>query len=258
MHGVLRLLKPDSTLSAIIRPSPNHGDRKGRVPDAIILHYTGIATGAAALDHLCTEASQVSAHYLVDEQGELFQLVPESRRAWHAGIGVWAGDRDMNTVSIGIEIANHGHAGSLPPYPPAQIETVIALCQDISARWTISPARILAHSDLAPDRKNDPGEHFPWGQLAKYGVGHFVAPSAIEDGPRLERDAEGLDVEALQAMLASYGYGLDVTGVYDAKTQSTIVAFQRHFRPARVDGIADPSTIATLRKLIEALPAPRS
>jgi N-acetylmuramoyl-L-alanine amidase len=255
MHGVLRLLKPDSSLPASVRSSPNHGDRKGRLPDAIILHYTGIATGAAALEHLCAAESQVSAHYLVQEDGGLFQLVPEARRAWHAGIGVWAGDRDMNTVSIGIEIANHGHIGGLPPYPPAQIETVIALCQDLFARWKISPARILAHSDLAPDRKIDPGEHFPWGQLAKAGVGHFVSPCAIVDGPRLETGAKGLEVEALQAMLASYGYGLDVTGIYDAKTQSTITAFQRHFRPARVDGIADPSTIATLHKLIDALPA---
>jgi N-acetylmuramoyl-L-alanine amidase len=254
MHGVLRLLKPDSTLPAIIRRSPNHGDRKGRVPDAIILHYTGIATGEAALEHLCAAASQVSAHYLVHEDGGLFQLVPEERRAWHAGIGVWACDRDMNTVSIGIEVANHGHVGGLPPYPAAQIETVIALCRDVSARWKISPTRILAHSDLAPDRKIDPGEHFPWGRLAKAGIGHFVAPCAIKDGPRLERDAEGPEVEALQAMLASYGYGLDVTGVYDAKTHSTVTAFQRHFRPARVDGVADPSTIETLRRLIAALP----
>src|SRR5450631_1411143 len=251
MHGVLRLLKSDSTLQAIVRPSPNHGDRNGRLADAIILHYTGIATGAAALEHLCTEASQVSAHYLVQEDGALFQLVPEARRAWHAGIGVWAGDRDMNTVSIGIEIANHGHIGGLPPYPPVQIETEIALCQDISSRWKIPPARVLAHSDLAPDRKIDPGEHFPWGQLAKAGVGHFVPPCAIMDGPCLETGAKGVEVEALQAMLASYGYGLDVTGLYDAKTESTITAFQRHFRPARVDGIADPSTIATLCKLID-------
>jgi len=225
------------------------------VADAIILHYTGIATGTAALERLCSEASQVSAHYLVQEDGELFQLVPEERRAWHAGIGVWAGDRDMNTVSIGIEIANYGHAGGLPPYPPAQIETVIALCRDISRRWKIKPARILAHSDLAPDRKIDPGEHFPWGKLAQAGVGHFVVPCAIEEGPCLKPGAKGPEVEALQAMLVSYGYGLEVTGLYDAKTQSTITAFQRHFRPARVDGIADPSTISTLRKLIETLPA---
>ena len=255
MHGVLRLLKPDSTLPASVRPSPNHGDRKGRVPDAIILHYTGIATGAAALEHLCAEASQVSAHYLVQEDGELFQLVPEARRAWHAGIGVWAGDRDMNTVSIGIEIANYGHAGGLPAYFPAQIDRVIALCQDIATRWKIAPERVLAHSDLAPGRKSDPGEHFPWGQLAKAGVGHFVTPCASEDGPCLERGATGPEVETLQAMLASYGYGFDATGLYDAKMESTITAFQRHFRPGRVDGIADISTIATLRKLIGALPA---
>jgi N-acetylmuramoyl-L-alanine amidase len=117
------------------------------------------------------------------------------------------------------------------------------------------PRRARTEEKHPPGRKIDPGEHFPWGQLAKAGVGHFVSPCAIVDGPRLETGAKGLEVEALQAMLASYGYGLDVTGIYDAKTQSTITAFQRHFRPARVDGIADASTIATLHKLIDALPA---
>lgn len=247
-------MKPDCSLPAYLSPSPNHGDRKGQWPDAIILHYTGIATGAAALAHLCAERSQVSAHYLVLENGELHQLVAEERRAWHAGIGVWAGNRDMNTVSIGIEIANPGHAGGLPPYPAAQIETVIALCRDISERWKIKPSRILAHSDLAPDRKTDPGEHFPWGQLAKAGVGHFVSPLATEAGPYLEEGAKGPDVEILQTMLSGYGYGIEVTGVFDAKTKSTIAAFQRHFRAALVDGIADCSTIATLQKLIATLP----
>ncbi|MCL2384625.1 MAG: N-acetylmuramoyl-L-alanine amidase [Alphaproteobacteria bacterium] len=255
MHGLLPLLRPDCSLPAHISPSPNHGDRKGQLPDAIILHYTGIATGAGALTHLCAERSQVSAHYLVLEDGELFQLVAEERRAWHAGIGVWAGNRDMNSVSIGIEIANPGHSGGLPPYPSAQIETVIALCRDITLRWKIKPSRILAHSDLAPDRKIDPGEHFPWSRLAKAGIGHFVSPLVIEGGPRLELGATGPDVEALQTMLFGYGYGIDVTGVYDTKTKSAITSFQRHFRSTLVDGIADASTIATLKKLIAALPA---
>jgi len=248
-------LKPDSSLPATVRPSPNHGDRKGGVINAIILHYTGIATGSAALDHLCSEVSQVSAHYLIDEGGELFQLVPENRRAWHAGIGVWAGNRDLNTVSIGIEIANHGHSGGLPPYPRIQIEAVIALCRDISSRWRIPPARILAHSDLAPQRKIDPGEHFPWDHLAKAGIGHFVPPFPIEGGPRLGQGAAGEEVEALQIMLEQYGYGLDISGVYDVATQSTVAAFQRHFRPTLVDGIADRSTIETLQRLLAALPS---
>jgi N-acetylmuramoyl-L-alanine amidase len=160
----------------------------------------------------------------------------------------------MNDVSIGIEIANSGHRGGSPAYPSTQIETVIALCQDIIARWRIRPERVLAHSDVSHGRKIDPGEHFPWGQLAKAGIGHYVTPSAIvQDGPRLELGAKGPEVEALQAMLASYGYGLDMTGLYDTMTESAITAFQRHFRQARVDGISDRSTITTLRRLISSL-----
>jgi N-acetylmuramoyl-L-alanine amidase len=247
-------LKPDSSLPATLDSSPNHGERKGgRTPDSILLHYTGLPTGAAALRQLCDPATQVSAHYLVWEDGQLFQLVPEARRAWHAGHGSWAGESDMNDVSIGIEIANSGHRWGMPEYPSAQIETIIALCKDIIARWRIRPERVVAHSDVSHGRKIDPGEHFPWGQLAKAGIGHYVTPSAIEDGPRLEPGTKGPEVEALQAMLSSYGYRLDITGLYDAMTGSAITAFQRHFRPALVDGIADRSTITTLRRLIGSL-----
>ena len=248
-------MKPDSSLPATLDPSPNHGERKGgRTPDSILLHYTGLPTGEAALRQLCDPATEVSSHYLVWEDGRLFQLVPEARRAWHAGRGIWAGESDMNDVSIGIEIANSGPRGGSPAYPSVQIETVIALCQDIIARWRIRPERVLAHSDVSHGRKIDPGEHFPWGQLAKAGIGHYVTPSAIEDGPRLEPGAIGPQVEALQAMLSGYGYGLDTTGLYDARTESAITAFQRHFRPARVDGIADRSTITTLCRLIGSAP----
>lgn len=203
---------------------------------------------------LCDADAQVSAHYLVYEDGSLFQLVPEMRRAWHAGIGYWAGERDMNTVSIGIEIANAGHLGGAPPYPAAQIDAVIALCQDIISRHAIRPQRVLGHSDLAPDRKIDPGEYFPWERLAKAGVGHYVAPYPIEDGPRVAHGAHGLEVERLQSLLAIYGYGLNITGLYGSKTHAVVSAFQRHFRPELVDGIADVSTIETLRKVIAAQP----
>jgi N-acetylmuramoyl-L-alanine amidase len=248
-------LKPDASIASIAHPSPNHGERKdGRTPDSILLHYTGLPTAEAALRQLCDPAAEVSSHYLVLEDGGLLQLVPEARRAWHAGRGYWAGERDMNDVSIGIEIANPGHVAGLPAYPAAQIATVIALCQDISARWGIAPQRILAHSDVAPDRKIDPGEHFPWEVLAKAGVGHYVAPCPIEDGPRFERGAHGLEIESLQSMLAIYGYGLNITGLYGTKTQGVVTAFQRHFRRALVDGLADTSTIGTLRKLLAARP----
>lgn len=237
-----------------LAPSPNQGERKGgRTPNALLLHYTGLPTAEAALRQLSDPTTQVSAHYLVREDGFLFQLVPEQRRAWHAGRGSWAGENDMNDVSIGIEIANAGHRGGLPPYPPAQIDTVIALCRDIIERWHIRPERVLAHSDVSHGRKIDPGEHFPWGKLAKAGIGHYVTPSAIEDGPCLMPGCEGAGVAELQTILSSYGYGVDVTELYDAVTESAVSAFQRHFRQARVDGIADQSTIMTLRRLIDAL-----
>lgn len=253
MHGVLRLLKPDSSLPALIAPSPNHGVRKGgRLPDTILLHYTGLPDGEAALRQLCDPAAEVSSHYLVWEDGTLSQLVAEERRAWHAGRGSWAGENDMNDVSIGIEIANFGHRGGLPPYPDAQIETVIALCRDIIERWRIRPERVLAHSDVSIGRKIDPGEHFPWWKLAKAGIGHYVAPAAIEDGPRLGPGSSGSEVIELQSMLAGYGYGVEVTGIYDTGTEAAVTAFQRHFRQTLVDGIADASTVATLKRLIEA------
>jgi N-acetylmuramoyl-L-alanine amidase len=189
------------------------------------------------------------------EDGSVLQLVPEARRAWHAGAGRWKGEEDLNSASIGIEIVNQGHdAGTLPAYPAVQIESVIALCRDILTRHTISPERILAHSDIAPARKRDPGEHFPWAQLHASGIGHYVPPVPISGGRFLARGEQGQPVEALQAMLALYGYGIDVTGIYDLTTEQVVAAFQRHFRQERVDGVADASTITTLRDLIKALP----
>jgi N-acetylmuramoyl-L-alanine amidase len=248
-------IKLDTDLIATPCASPNHGERKrGRTPDSLILHYTGLHTGEAAIKLLCDPVTQVSAHYVVMPDGALLQLVPEARRAWHAGVGVWAGETDMNDVSIGIEIAHQGHkdGAAAYPYPAAQIATVIALGHDIIARWGIAPHRVLAHSDIAPHRKIDPGEFFPWPHLAKVGVGHYVPPCPITDGPRLEPGAEGVEVEELQTMLADYGYGAEISAVYDARTQLIVRAFQRHFRPALVDGAADLSTVATLRKLLTA------
>ncbi|ONF48518.1 N-acetylmuramoyl-L-alanine amidase [Methylobacterium radiotolerans] len=248
-------LAPDSPLARRVAPSPNHGARRAGPLDMLILHYTGMDSGAAALARLRDPLSEVSAHYLVFEDGGTVQMVPEARRAWHAGAGAWKGETDVNSRSIGIEIVNPGHAGGLPPYPEAQVEAVIALARDILGRWPIPPERVLAHSDVAPERKEDPGEIFPWDRLAAAGVGHHVPPARLQDGRFLERGDAGQPVEALQAMFALYGYDLPVTGTFDARTRAVVTAFQRHFRPARVDGVADASTITTLRDLIAALPA---
>jgi N-acetylmuramoyl-L-alanine amidase len=236
------------------RPSPNHGERQGGPPDMLLLHYTGMPDDNQALAWLCDPASQVSAHYFVHADGRVLALVAEERRAWHAGASSWAGDTDVNSRSIGIEIANAGHPGGLPDFPAAQIEALAALCRDILGRHPIKPHRVLGHSDVAPGRKLDPGERFPWPFLAASGIGHFVEPAKIGGGRFFQRGDCGQPVEALQAMLALYGYGIDITGSFDQRTEAVIAAFQRHFRPALVDGIADRSTIETLHDLLAALP----
>ncbi|MGN7293354.1 N-acetylmuramoyl-L-alanine amidase [Rhizobium sp. SAFR-030] len=247
-------LVPDFS-GARVEPSPNHGERVGgTAPDMIILHYTGMSDHGQALSWLKNIESQVSSHYFVWPDGRIVQLVPEARRAWHAGKSLWGGESDINSRSIGIEIANAGHPGGLPDYSPEQIESVITLCRDCMARWSIPTERVLAHSDVAPRRKVDPGEKFPWARLAAAGVGHWVEPSPVRGGRYFQRGESGQPIEALQGMLALYGYGIAITGEFCERTEGVVEAFQRHFRPERVDGIADMSTIETLHRLLAELP----
>jgi N-acetylmuramoyl-L-alanine amidase len=245
---------PESPSASVFLPSPNFGERRGPMrADSIILHYTGMPSAESALALLREPASEVSAHYFVWESGDIAQLVAEDKRAWHAGVGSWGGQTDMNSASIGVEIVNPGHEGGLPAFPPRQIDAVAALCRDIASRRGIRPERVLAHSDIAPARKRDPGEKFPWGDLASAGVGHWTPPAPIVGGALYRAAQEGPPIRALQAMFALYGYGVEITGVYDRQTKTVVTAFQRHFRPERVDGEIDASTIATLRALVEAL-----
>jgi N-acetylmuramoyl-L-alanine amidase len=242
---------PDSPLVDQVCPSPNHEPRKGVArPDILLLHYTGMKTTQAALERLCDPGPRVSSHYLVFEDGRIVQLVPEARRAYHAGESSWEGTSDINSRSVGIEIGNQGHDFGSPDFPDPQIERLIALCHDIVARWSIGPWRVLGHSDVAPHRKRDPGEHFPWRRLAAAGVGAFVEPAPIERGRALGPGDHGHEVARLQRALARYGYGITPSGSYDTRTHEVVAAFQRHFRPARVDGIADGSTIKTLETLL--------
>ena len=245
---------PDHT-RADVRVSPNFGPRRdGLRPDMIILHYTGMESAASAEAWLCDPVSEVSSHYLVNEDGSVVQMVRESDRAWHAGRGSWRGRSDINSCSVGIEIVNPGHAYGYPDFLDAQIVAVTELCRDIAERHLIRPERVLAHSDTAPGRKIDPGEKFPWARLNAAGVGHYVDPSPIRGGRFLTAGERGEPVEALQSMLALYGYGVEITGIFDPVTTAAVAGFQRHFRPARVDGIADQSTIETLHRLLAALP----
>lgn len=240
-------MRPDSPLVTRCLPSPNFGDRRGRAIDMLILHYTGMASGAAALARLTDPGAEVSCHYLVWEDGRIDQLVAEADRAWHAGRSAWAGERDLNSVSIGIEIVNGGHDFGLPPYPEPQIRALVALCADVCRRHAISPRRVLGHSDIAPDRKEDPGEHFPWHRLA--GIALHVPAGPIVEGPILRPGDRGPAVRALQAELAAIGYVITVDGAFGPQTEAVVRAVQRRFRPERVDGRADPSTRATLAAL---------
>lgn len=217
-------------MKIIQRPSPNQDARGGVAVDMLVLHYTGMQTAEAALERLTDPAAKVSAHYTIDEDGTVYAHVPEDRRAWHAGQSFWAGRRNVNANSIGIELVNPGHEFGYRAFPDAQIAAVIDLSQGILARHAISPSHVVGHSDVAPARKEDPGELFPWERLAAAGIGLW--PQA-----RL-----GVDADALIA----YGYDPDVP------EDKRILAFQRHFRPAGLTGKWDGECAKLLASLLAA------
>jgi N-acetylmuramoyl-L-alanine amidase len=246
---------PDSSIASDVIPSHNYGERSNdREPDMIVLHYTGMPDVEAAIARLCSAGTDVSAHYIVLEDGRIVQSVPEAKRAWHAGVSSWAGEADINSCSIGIEIVNPGHDWGYPDFPLRQIAALIALCRGIMLRRRIPSQRVLAHSDIAPARKKDPGEKFPWHSLANSGVGHWVQPLSVVRGETLRLGTISDDVLKMQQAFAKYGYGIPTNGKYDGPTMEVVTAFQRHFRPARVDGVADVSTLVTLHALLESLP----
>lgn len=246
------------------RPSPNF-DARTRPIDLIVLHYTGMQDAETALKRLTDPAPvagnypgpwqpfdviadaplpKVSAHYVVDEAGQVYSLVPEEHRAWHAGASSWEGEGDVNARSIGIEIVNGGHDFGLPDFTDAQIDAVIALLRDIFRRWPeLTAARVVAHSDVAPERKMDPGEKFPWRRLADAGVSIWPKAIAFHTEPGEDR------VGRVQQELAAIGYGIDLTGVMDAATRAALHAFQRRFRPSKIDGLIDDETEMLLASL---------
>ena len=217
--------------------SPNHDERPfGAAVDMLILHYTGMKTADEALARLCAPESKVSAHYTIGTDGRVFSHVPEERRAWHAGVSYWAGERNVNGRSIGIELVNPGHEFGYVPFASAQIAALIDLAKGILARHPISPARVLGHSDVAPGRKTDPGELFPWKEIAEFGIGRW--PAADQRASR----------EPPESALSRFGYGLPPHT--DVPLEAVIAAFQRHFRPERIDGIWDAECADRLYALL--------
>lgn len=245
----------DTQLQAVWNPSPNIEPRKkGLTADMLILHYTAMSCGKKAVDWLCNPESKVSCHYLIDEDGSITQMVSENERAWHAGISSWAGETDINSCSIGIEIQNMGHAlEELPEFPEAQMHAVEQLSLDIINRNNIRPERVLGHSDVAPGRKVDPGEAFSWERLHKAGIGLWVKPVPVGNDCGLTLSDTGKEVEELQNKLGNFGYGIEVNGVFDQVTKNVVAAFQAHWRQECVNGIADMSTMHTLHNLLTEL-----
>ncbi len=217
----------------IDRPSPNFGPRPtGAKIDMIVLHYTGMKSADDALARMCDPASEVSAHFMIDEDGAVFRLVAEGMRAWHAGVSSWAGAVDINDRSIGIEMVNPGHEFGYRPFPEPQMAALESLARDLISRYEVPAHRVLGHADVAPARKSDPGELFDWRRLAQLGIGVWS-----------DEDAGRVQVDPVQ-LLGRYGYEID-----GSNSTPAVIAFQRHFRPFRVDGFADAETVARLGDL---------
>lgn len=244
-------------MTIIVRPSPNFDARPPDVAvDLLLLHYTGMKTGEEALARLCDPAAKVSAHYLIEEDGRVFHMVDESHRAWHAGVAHWAGATNINARSIGIEIVNPGHEWGPRPYTAPQMTALMSLARDICARHAIPVHRVVGHSDVAPARKQDPGEWFPWDALARVGLGLWPDDDFAFDAaqtPSLALGDRGALVFDLQSALGAIGYGVEGNGLYDPSLAIIVAAFQRHFRPTRIDGLADSETLALVFHLAKKL-----
>jgi len=247
--------EPDSPWVADLFASPNIGPRNnGLRPTILVMHYTGLPTAKKSIEILSRPDCKVSCHYVVDVDGRVTQMVAEKMRAWHAGVSSWHGETDINSKSIGIEIQNLGHNQGYPDFPQVQMDCVRDLSIDILNRHDIAAHNVVAHSDIAPGRKTDPGEKFDWAFLHKHGIGHWVRPVAVQETtPGFQLGDEDTTISEVQAKLRHYGYGIEVTGRHTEASVTVVSAFQRHFRPTLFDGAIDQSTIATLDALLERL-----
>lgn len=243
-------------------PSPNwndrpcHGGQGGPLVDTVILHYTGMQTGAEALERLCSGDSGVSAHYLIEENGDIFELVAPEKRAWHAGVSSWQGRENINDTSIGIEIVNPGHEFGYRDFPDRQINRLIDLLGFLKEGFSIPVARFLGHSDVAPARKQDPGERFPWRHLAEHDFGLWANLNTNNATIIAKKGMINPDVALLNKSLAVIGYAVSAGETFSQETFEALSAFQRHWRPGRVDGQLDQGTLAALNHIASEMDKP--
>ena len=236
----------------IHHPSPNWNERPaGSVIDTVILHYTGMISGSAALDRMCDPAAQVSAHYMIEEDGRIFHLVDEEKRAWHAGLSNWRGRDNLNHTSIGVELVNPGHEFGYRAFPGAQIDSLIILLSGIKKRHTIPASGFIGHSDIAPTRKTDPGELFPWKRLSEHGFGLWSSRDGSSTLPVAGLGQKGKDVIKFNKQLGIVGYHLDDIECFDATIQSIVRAFQAHWRSDTVSGLIDAGTASVLEDIAD-------
>jgi N-acetylmuramoyl-L-alanine amidase len=232
--------------------SPNFDSRNCTAISILVMHYTGMPSAEAALQRLSDTESNVSAHYVVDEDGSVYGLVDEAMRAWHAGKGSWRSIDNVNAASIGIEIVNPGHEFGYRPFPKPQMNAVAALAKAVMGRHGIAPRNVIAHSDLAPERKEDPGELFDWEWLAGQGVGLWPDVSGLSSEFRVQKiyeESAEAEIRLMQQALYDYGYPVPVSGSYCDFTRKCVIAFQRHFRPTLLSGIWDRECAARLASL---------
>lgn len=242
------LMSNASSLEYISCPSPNYNDRPGKgLIDMVVIHYTGMITGGAALQRLCEPSSKVSAHYLIEENGDIYQLVADEKRAWHAGVSYWMGQSNLNDCAIGIELVNPGHENGYRSFPLQQMQSLVAVIQKLQRKYKIPARRMVGHSDIAPTRKMDPGELFDWSWLAEQGIGVWPKPQAFSLIERSNSFYPALVGTGLQRV----GYEVKSTTAEDMAV--VVTAFQRHFRPQKVDGQIDQETMKILNGLLQNL-----
>jgi len=221
-------------MTIVDTPSPNFNDRKLPV-SMLVMHYTGMIDGASAIRRLTSSDSGVSSHYVINEDGTVLRLVDEGKRAWHAGASYWRGVTDVNSASIGIEIVNPGHEFGYRPFPDDQVSAVVRLANEICKRHDIPRANVVGHSDVAPARKQDPGELFPWDKLARLNLALTRPERAVTD--------PGWTDSAFLIALERFGYDIE-------NKLAVVVAFQRRFRPELIDGTIDGQSRAILFRLL--------